>query len=77
MRLFTYYWRGRHGRDRMMVGFITSYEIIAKVVSSNPVHGEVHWMQHYVITFVSEVRQVSGFLLILRFPPPTKLAATI
>ena len=31
-------------------------------------------VQHYVIKFVSDLRQVSGFL---RFPPPIKLTATI
>jgi len=31
-------------------------------------------VQHYVIKFVSDLRQVSGFL---RFPPPRKLTATI
>jgi hypothetical protein len=33
-------------------------------------------VQHYVIKFVSELRQVSGFLGILRFPPPIKLTTT-
>ena len=34
---------GRRGRDRMAVGFITTYAISAtKVVSSNPVHEEVY-----------------------------------
>ena len=48
-----------------------------KVVSSNPVHGEVYSIQHYVIKFVSDLRQVDGFLRILRFPPPIKLTVTI
>ena len=30
-----------------------------------------------VIKFVSDLRQVSGFLRVLRFPPPIKLTATI
>ena len=38
-----------------------SVPITAKVVSSNPVHGEVHWIQHYAIKFVSDLRQVGGF----------------
>jgi hypothetical protein len=46
------------------------------VVRSNPVHGEVYSMQHYVIKFVSDLRQVGGFLRVLRFPPPIKLTAT-
>jgi hypothetical protein len=31
----------------------------------------------YVIKFISDLQQVGGFLLILRFPPPMKLTATI
>ena len=42
-------------------------------MSSNPVHGEVYSIQHYVIQFVSDLRQVGGFLLVFRFPPPIKL----
>ena len=38
-----------------------SVPITAKVVSSNPVHGEVYWIQHYAIKFVSDLRQVGGF----------------
>jgi hypothetical protein len=34
-------------------------------------------VQHYVIKFVSDMRQVGGFLRVLRFPPPIKLTATI
>jgi hypothetical protein len=43
--------RGCHGRDRMVVGFITtlSVPITTNVVSSNPAHGEVYLIQHYVI----------------------------
>jgi hypothetical protein len=40
----------------------------------NPAHGEVYAIQHYVIKFVSDLRQVGGFLL---FPPPIKLTTTI
>jgi hypothetical protein len=32
---------------------------------------------HYVIECISDLRQVSGFLWVLRFPPPIKLTATI
>ena len=37
------------------------------------VHGEVYSIQHYVIKFVSDLRQVGSFLLVFRFPPPIKL----
>jgi hypothetical protein len=51
----------------------TEYE----VVSLNSVHGEVYSIQHYVIKFVSDLRQVGGFLMVLRFPPPIKLTTMI
>jgi hypothetical protein len=61
----------------MVVGFTTmvpmqSVPITTNVVSSNPVHGEVYSIQSYVIKFVSDFRQVGGFLLVLQFPPPIK-----
>jgi hypothetical protein len=56
---------------------VQSVPITPKVVSSNPIHGEVYSIQHYVIKFVSDLRQVGGFLRVLRFPPPIKLTATI
>jgi hypothetical protein len=51
--------------------------ITTKVVSLNPTHGEVYLIQDYVRKFVSDLRQVGGFLRVLRFPPPIKLTATI
>ena len=54
-----------------------SVPITTKVVSSNPVHDEVCSMQHYVTKFVSNLRQVSGFLRVLWFPPPINLTAMI
>ena len=53
-----------------------SVPIITKVTSSNPAHGGVLSVQHYVLTFVSELRKVGGILRKLRFPPPIKLIAT-
>jgi hypothetical protein len=54
-----------------------SVPITIDVVSSNLDQGEVYSIQHYVIKFVSDLRQVGGFLLVFRFPPPIKLTATI
>ena len=68
-------YRGCHDHDRMVIGFTTTCAIGA--VSSNPVHGEVYSIQHYVIKFVSDLQQVGGFLRVLWFPPPIKLTATI
>jgi hypothetical protein len=42
-----------------------SLPITTKVVSSNPTRGEEYSIQHYVIKFVSDLHQVSGFLLFL------------
>ena len=39
-----------------------SVPITTKVVSLNPVHGEVYLIQHYVIKFVSDLGQVGDFL---------------
>ena len=51
--------------------------ITPKVVSSNPIHGLVYSIQPYVIKFVSDLRQVGGFLWAIQFPSPIKLTATI
>ena len=37
----------------------------------------VYSIQLYVIKFVSDLRQVCGFLQLLQFPPPIKLTATM
>ena len=59
---------GHRGRDRMVVGFTTK---TTKDVSLNPANDKVYLIQHYVIKYVS------GFLRVLRIPPPIKLTATI
>ena len=62
--------RGRHGLSRMIVGITTTCAINVfhlYVVRSNPTQA----IQHYVIEFVS------GFLQVLRYPPPIKLTANI
>ena len=71
-------YRGRRGRDIMVVGFTTTYAI-------STYH---HWccefesrsrrgVQHYVIKLVSDLLQVGGFLRVLRLPPAKKLTTTI
>ena len=75
--------RGLCGRDRMVVIFyqlqllVQSVPITTNVVSSNPIYCEVYSIQHYVTKFVSDLRQVNGFLQVLRFPSPIKLTTTI
>ena len=44
---------------------VQSVIITTTVVSPNPTHGEVNSVQHYVIKFVSDLRQVGGFLQLL------------
>ena len=51
--------------------------ITTKVVSLNPVHGEIYSIQHYVIKFVSDLLQFDGLLWVLWFPPPIQLTARI
>ena len=47
--------------------------ITTNVVSWNSVDGKVHSIQHNVIKFASDLRQVGGFLWVLRFPPSIAL----
>jgi hypothetical protein len=72
--IFQLYLSGsRHVLDLMVVGFTTTYAISAY-------H---HWccefefqsgrgVQHYVMKFVRDLRQVCGFLRVLQFPPSIK-----
>ena len=54
----------RRGRDLIVFGITTICSISAyHYVSSNPVHGEVYLIQHYVIKFVSYLRQCWWFSL--------------
>ena len=61
------------GHDLIVGGFTTICAISAIATKV----GEVYSLQLYVIKFVSDLRQVSGFLRVLWFPSPTKLTATI
>jgi hypothetical protein len=38
-----------------------SVPITTSVVISNPAHGKMYLIQHYVIKFVSDLQQVGGF----------------
>ena len=40
--------------------------ITTKAMSLNPAHAEIYSIQHYVVNFVSDLRQVSGFIRVLR-----------
>ena len=68
---------GRRVRDRIIVEVTTIYAITTKIVRSVHVHSEVYSIQHYVIKSVSDLRQIGGFLRVLRFSPRIKLTATI
>ena len=58
--------RDRRGRDRMVVGFTTTYAISAYHHSFCEFEYRL-WqcVQHYVIKFVSDLRQVGGFFRML------------
>jgi hypothetical protein len=60
--------------------FTTTYAISAyhhQQCEFEPRLGEVYSIQHYVIRFVSDLRQVGSFLRVPRFPPPIKLTVMI
>ena len=60
-------------RDLMVVGFTTTYAISALHHWYCEFESRSGWgVQHYVIKFVSDFRQIGGFLQILRFLPPIK-----
>jgi hypothetical protein len=46
-------------------------------MQSVPITTDVVSVQHYVIKFVSDLRQVGGFLRVLSFLTPIKLTAKI
>ena len=78
--IFLFVKEERGSRDRMVVEFTTTCAISAyHHYSCEFEHrsGEVYSIQHYVIKFVSYLRQVGGFLQVLPFPPPIKLTVTI
>ena len=65
-------------RDHMDLQLpVQSVPITAKVVSLNPVHGNVYSIQNCVIKFVSDLWQAGGFLQVLLFPPPITLTPMI
>ena len=50
-----------------------SVPITTNVVISNSVHGKVYSIQHYVIKFANDLRQVGGFLWVLQFHDITEI----
>jgi hypothetical protein len=68
----------------MLVGAPANFPVCPCVKTALPINTDSEFesrsergVQHYVINFVSDLRQVGGFLRVLRFPPPIKLTATI
>ena len=56
---------------------VQSMPVTTKGESSNPVHGNLYSIQHYVIKYVSDLRSVGGLLQVLRYSPPNKLTTTM
>ena len=46
--------------------------ITTRVASLHPAHDDVYAIQHYVIKFVSDLRQVNGFERVVWFSPTYK-----
>ena len=72
--------RGNHGHDRMVVGFTTTCAISAYRHQDCELEfrswpGVINTT--YVITFVSDLWQVGGFLWVLFYPLPIKLTTMI
>ena len=65
----------------ILLGWLWSYlcnqYLSTNVVSSDPANDGVYSLQHYVIKFVSDLRQVGGFHRVIRFPPPIKKNMTV
>ena len=57
-----------------VVVVVQSVPITTKVVNFNSAHGEVYSIKNYVLMFVSDLRQVGGFL---RVTPSITMTATI
>ena len=73
--LFHYNKRGHCGCEPMVVGFITIYAISAYHhyhFEFESCSGMVYLIQHYMIKFVSDLRQVCGFLRVLLFSSTNK-----
>jgi hypothetical protein len=55
--------RGRRGKDRMVIGFTATYAISVYHHRCSEFESRSgRGVQHYVIKFVSDFRQVGGFL---------------
>ena len=50
--------------------------LIVSLLPSTKVHGAMYSI-HYVIKFVSDLRQVGGFFRVIRFLPPIKMTTAI
>jgi len=68
--------KGRRGRHHIVVGFTTN-PVISVTMTINSGHGVVYSIQQYAIKFVSDLRQLDGFLWVLRIPQSIKLIAGI
>ena len=69
--------RGRRGNDQIVVvGFTTTYSAYHHCCCEFEFRSG-RGVQHYVIKFVSDLRQFGGFLLVPWFPSPIKPTATI
>ena len=52
-------------------------DIIKKALQNDEKIAEIYYLITYVITFVSDLRQVGDFLRVFRFPSPIQLTTTI
>ena len=59
------------------ISFVVALKRYYEYYKTLKASGNVFSIQFYVIKFVSYFWQVGGFLLVYRFPPPTKVTTMI
>jgi hypothetical protein len=67
---------GGNGGTHKWVRRLLQMSVLARRTAA-PHSSTVEGVQHYVIKFVSDLRQISDFLRVLRFPPQIELTASI
>ena len=71
-------WKPNYRASKVLSGFICCITHLSITINcEHLIEFTMYSIQHYVKKFVSDSRQVGGFLQVLRFPPPIKLTATI
>jgi hypothetical protein len=60
-------WSWSRSYSSSIYNYLCNLGVSLLKLSSIPVHGEVYSIQHYVIKFVTDMRQIGGFLEVMVF----------